>query len=234
MSLFDQSIDYSQEVYRNIRGIKISQDLFDDLSSDPLNWEAANTIDIQTHPALTNSPLIQRAFDYSKNDFIDFPFEHITESRYSNGSIPCWYGSESLETTIFETRHHFIQEIRSSWESFRNQKEVKIDRRVAIVNCHGLAFDLTQKTEEFPWLVDAVNYIRCQEIGGRVAREGHPLLRVPSARHQEGVNLVTFNTSVLSNPREYCKLHYILNVSAREIRAFRGDIELLEPTFLVV
>ena len=38
MSLFDSVKEYADDVFRNIRGIKISQDLFDDLSNDPLNW----------------------------------------------------------------------------------------------------------------------------------------------------------------------------------------------------
>lgn len=235
VSLFDRASDYSNDVFRNIRGIKVSQDLFDDLSDDPLNWEAANSIDIYTHPSILNAPLIQRAFDYSKNDFIDYPFENITASRYSDGSIACWYGSELLETTIYETRYHFIQEIQSSWEVFHAQKIIKIDRRVAKIYCNGLAFDLTSKIEEFPWLVDPVNYTKCQEIGRRVAKEGHPLLKVPSARHKKGINLVAFNPTVLSNQREYCKLHYVFDVTARQINVFRGDKELIiEPSLIDV
>jgi len=224
--LFENATDYSKDVFRNIRGIKISQDLFDDLSDDPLNWEAANAIEIYTHPPMPNAPLIQRAFDYSKNDFIDYPFENITVSRYSDGSIACWYGSETLETSIFETRYHFIQEILDSWESFQNQKIVRIDRQVAQVNCRGLAFDLSCKTKEFPWLVDSVNYMRCQEIGKRVAEEGHPLLIVPSARQEGGINLVAFTPKILSNPREYCKLQYVLNLNDKQITIFRGNEEL--------
>lgn len=224
--LFDRAIDYSNDVFRNIRGIKISQDLFDDLSDDSLNWEAANVLEIYTHLPVPNAPLIQRAFDYSKNDFIDYPFENITQSRYSDGSIACWYGSETLETTIFETRYHFIQELLDSWESFQNQKIVTIDRRVAQVNCRGLAFDLSRKTNEFPWLVDSVNYTRCQEIGRRVASEGHPLLIAPSARQEGGINLVAFSPKILSNSREYCKLQYILNLNDKHIKIFRGDEEL--------
>ena len=46
MTLFDRAIDYSQDVFRNIRCIKKSQNLFDDLSDDPADWDAANTIDM--------------------------------------------------------------------------------------------------------------------------------------------------------------------------------------------
>ena len=233
MPLFEKAIDYAQDVFRNIRGIKESQDLFDDLSDDPLNWNAANIIDMHTHPVINNAPLIQRAFDYSKNDFVDYPFENITSSRYSDGAIACWYGSETLETTIYETRYHFIQEIRNAWEVFHTQKIIKIDRRVALVHCRGLALDLTHKSGEFPWLVDPVNYTECQEIGRRVAKEGHPLLRVPSARHDTGINLVAFNPSVLSNPREHCKLQYIWDLRSGQIRVYRGDLELkIEPSLV--
>ena len=114
MTLFDRAIDYSQDLFRNIRGIKELQHLFDDLSDDPADWDAANTIDIYTPPLLVNAPLIQRAFDYSKNDFIDYPFENITASRYSDGRIACWYGGETLETTIYKTRKKFRMARRKS------------------------------------------------------------------------------------------------------------------------
>ncbi|MBA2653211.1 MAG: RES family NAD+ phosphorylase [Tatlockia sp.] len=227
MPLFDRAIDYSKDAFRNIRGIKASTDLFDDLSEDPLNWEAANTIDIYTHPILTNTPIIQRSFDYSKNDFIDYPFENITASRYSDGSIACWYGSETLETTIYETKFHFIQEIRDAWEVFHSQKTVIIDRRVAKVNCRGLAFDLSRKVSEFAWLIDPVNYTRCQEIGSRVAKEGHPLLVVPSARQKGGTNVVAFTPKILSNSREYCTLQYVLDLNEKQIKIFKGEEEEL-------
>jgi hypothetical protein len=227
MNLFDRVVDYSNDVFRNIRGIKVSQHLFDDLSDDPSDWDAANAIDIYTHPLLTNSPLIQRPFDYSKNDFIDYPFEHITASRYSDGSTACWYGSETLETTIHETKYHFIQEILNSREVFYTQKTITIDRRIALVNCHGLAFDLSHKAKAFPWLVDSVNHTRCQEIGRRVAREGHPLLMVPSARQIDGINLVVFNQNVLSNVRDYCTLKYVYDLDAGLIDIYRGDEALV-------
>lgn len=226
MALFDRAIDYSADVFRNIRTIKESQHLFDDLSHDPIDWDAANIIDMQTHPELTNLSLIQRAFDYSKNDFIEYPFENITASRYSDGAIACWYGSESLATTIHETTWHFIEEIRSAWDVFAGQESITVDRRVARVNCRGLAFDLSGKAEKFPWLIDPVNYTRCQELGRRVAKEGHPLLRVPSARDLVGINLLAFNQSVLSNVREHCKLQYRLNLDTLKVDVYRGSEEI--------
>jgi len=229
MALFDYAVDYSKDVFRNIRGIKKSQDLFDDLSEDPANWEAANMLDIHTHPPLLTkvSALIQRPFDYSKNDFINYPFENITASRYSDGSLACWYGSETLETTIYETRYHFINEVHDSPDVFRKQKTITIDRRIALVNCHSLALDISHKAKEFPWLIDSVNYTRCQEVGRRIASEGHPLLLAPSARQEGGVNLVVFNPKILSNVREHCKLQYIYDLPTGQIKIYRGQEELI-------
>lgn len=226
MSLFDTIRDYRQDVFRNIRTIKVSQDLFDDLSDDPANWDAAHAIEMATHPIAITSPLIQRAFDYSQNDFIEYPFEHITSSRYNDGSIPCWYGSESLNTTIYETRHHFIQEIKDCWELFKTQELITIDRRVAKIYCQGIGLDLSKKGKEYPWLVDPHDYSKCQEIGQRIAHEGHPLLIVPSARDAEGINLVAFNANILSNPREHCRLQYIFDVKKHQISCFRGNQEI--------
>jgi hypothetical protein len=225
--LFDCAVDYSNDIFRNIRGIKISQDLFDDLIDDPEDWNAANTIDIYTHPLLSNAPLIQRPFDYSKNEFIHYPFENITTSRYSDGSVACWYGSETLETSIYETSYHFHLEVQNSYDIFYRHKTITIDRRVALVHCHGLAFDLSQKVSEFPWLVDPINDTRCQAIGLRVAREGHPLLVVPSARQAGGINLVVFNEKILSNVRDHCTLQYTYNLLAKTIKIARGCDELM-------
>ncbi|MDF1757109.1 MAG: RES family NAD+ phosphorylase [Legionellaceae bacterium] len=226
MTLFDTAIDYSKDVFRNIRSIKKSQNLFDDLSPDPKNWEAAISLDINTHPALKNEQLIQRGFDYSQNEFITFPFENITASRFSNGSNPCWYGGEDLITTIYETSYHFIQEIQSSYDVFKNEEEISIDRRVALVNCHGLAFDLSDKTNLYPWLIDKSDYTKCQEVGIRVADEGHPLLKVASARKYDGINIVVFKQKALSNVRDYCNLQYVYNIESNKVKVLRGDEEL--------
>lgn len=230
MCLFSNAIDYSKDIFRNIRSIKKSQDLFDDLSTDPLDWEAANNLDIATHPELHNEQLIQRGFDYSKNDFLDYPFEHITNSRYSDGSFACWYGGESLEVTIHETSYHFIEEIKSAYDAFAEQKIISIDRRVALVSCQGIAFDLSGKVEDYPWLIDKENYIKCQEIGRRMSSEGHPLLRVPSARLRGARNIVAFKQQVLSNVRDFCNLQYSFDIKNHKLSVTRGSTPLKMQT----
>lgn len=227
MSLYETIIDYSEDVFRNIPSVKPSQDLFDDLSEDKENWDAANQLELATHNPIENNALIQRGFEYSENSFIDYPFENLTLSRFSDGQAPCWYASETLETTIHETVFHFVKNINDSIDAFVNEKKVEVDRRVAKTSCIGLAIDLSAKTDEFPWLIDPINYSRCQEVGLRIAKEGHPLLRVKSVRHSDGINIVAFKSNVLSNVREHCYLKYSLNMEKREVSVFRGEKTLM-------
>ncbi|RUR12959.1 RES family NAD+ phosphorylase [Legionella sp. km772] len=223
MSLYETIIDYSQDVFRNIPSVKPSQNLFDDLSDDETNWDAANQLEMLTHPLLESNSLIQRGFEYSENSFIDYPFEHLTASRFSDGKTPCWYGSETLETTIYETVFHFVKNINDSIDAFINEKKIIVDRRVAKTSCIGLTIDLSSKTEEFPWLIDPISYTRCQEVGQRMAKEGHPLIRVKSVRHPEGFNIVAFKSHVLSNVREHCYLSYSFNLDSKEVSILRGE-----------
>ncbi|MDI9819277.1 MULTISPECIES: RES family NAD+ phosphorylase [unclassified Legionella] len=227
MDLFDVAIDYSKDLFRNIRSIRKSQNLFDDLSDDPLDWDAANELDIYIRPSLVNHSMIQRAFNYSKNDFINYPFEHTTASRFSDGSFACWYGCETLKTSIYETRYHFIQDILDSPDAFADEEIIYSERKVGEISCHGLAFDLSKKVQAYPWLIDKLNYSKCQEIGKRVAREGHPLLRVASARDEEGINMVAFNDRVLSNVRDFCYLTYSFDMSNKEFKVHRRNEEIM-------
>lgn len=222
MSLFDCSLEYAQDIFRNIPSIKDSQHLFDDLSDDSSDWEAANQIELMTHPDLTNTSIIQRAFDYNKNEFIDYPFENITTSRYNDGSIACWYGSESLETSIIETVYHLIQSLNDFPEAWQNETIIDVDRKIGQIHCEGIALDLTSKINEYPWLIESNNYLLCQNLGRRVAQEGHPLLRVPSARDPQGINMVAFNPQVLSDARNFCFLRYEIDVKTMAYTVYRG------------
>lgn len=42
--------DVHQDLARNIKSIRVSQDLFDDLSDDPADWEIAQQHELATKP----------------------------------------------------------------------------------------------------------------------------------------------------------------------------------------
>lgn len=233
MSIFKEMIciEYAQDVFRNIRTVNPPQDLFDDLSDDPLNWEAANIIDICTHPRLEISGYIQRGFDYSINNFIQYPFENIKASRFSDGSFACWYGSEKFETTLHETTYHFKRDILDEWDIHQTQKKIVADRCVAKVNCTGIALDLSDKIREFPWLIDSNDYTQCQSVGKKIMEEGFSLLKIASARHLGGINVAALQQRLLSNPLVFCQLQYIFDVHTQEITIKRDKKILKLPAF---
>ena len=56
-SLFSKLIlaDIHQNIVRNIVSLRVSEDLFNDLSDDPEAWQAAQLLEMETKPQLFNS-----------------------------------------------------------------------------------------------------------------------------------------------------------------------------------
>ena len=102
--------DTHADLMRNIVSLRVSQDLFDDLSDRPADWDAAIALEVATKPpAFTSAqPVLHRPFEEARwNDAIHYPFRHWMRSRYSDGSFGVWYGADSIETTVHETVHHW-------------------------------------------------------------------------------------------------------------------------------
>lgn len=201
--LLDSTVDFNEEVQRNIVSLRTSQNLFDDL----LDNDDETDILIAAEMRIKNeveAGAIPRAFHYSTA--IEYPFktEPFMASRYGDGTYPIWYGSLELETTIHETCWHMFKEL-SGIEGL-NESVIR-ERAIYIVDCHALLFDLVRKKEDFPELI-AEHYSLTQQVGKRIQQEGHPGLLAPSARHHNGTNVVLFQQRVVDNPKINCYLTY--------------------------
>ena len=222
-TLFDRNIDYDDIAYRNIVGLRQSEDLFDDLippdiADRDLARQAAVEAEMRVKaniPADTTS----RAFQYSTA--IAWPFEHepFMASRYADGSFPVWYGSPELETTIFETAWH-MHLFESGVE--REPEPVIRERAVYQIQCRALLVDLSRKAKKHPLLI-ADDYTYTQQIGKRLATEGHPGILAPSARHAGHFNLVLFQKERLSAPKLLCYLTYRYDPEQRQISVEREE-----------
>jgi hypothetical protein len=204
-------IDFSQDVKRNIVSLAQSQDLFDDLTTDPSEWLLAQKVESDAKPALykSNKPVIDRPFEQADwFNAITWPFKHWQSSRFSDGTYGVWYGSDSVETTVWESAYHWYNGILSD-AGFERQ-EVVAERKVYLVACQVALLDLTKKTEEYKDLLHPFNYEFAQSVGTRIHKEGHPGLLVQSVRRPVGNNVAIFNPVVLSNPRHCCNLIYRL------------------------
>lgn len=216
--------DVHGDVARNIKSLRATQDLFDDLSDDPADWRVAIAHEMAAKlPAYASTaPGIDRPFEEADwFNAIGFPFRHWMASRFSDGSFGIWYGSDRVETTVHETVHHWrtglLADAGFDGLVGRGERAAIVgERKVFWVRCDAALPDLRPRLADYPALVDPSDYGFTQAIGARLHREGHPGLVTRSARCP-GDNFGVLNANVLSDPRPCCYLTYRLTADAVEV-----------------
>jgi hypothetical protein len=212
-SLFAQLAlaDFHRDVARNIVSLVHSQDLFDDLTDDPAEWMLAQRVEAETKPPLYRSeaPIIDRPFEDAEwFSAIMWPFRRWQASRFSDGAYGVWYGSESVETTVYESAYHWYRGLLG--DAGFERMEVIAERKVYSVACNAALLDFRKAAVTYPDLLHPSDYALCRSVGARIHREGHPGLLTQSVRRPAGENVAIFNPDVLSNPRHNCCLTYRL------------------------
>ncbi len=204
LSLFSSSRDFKNDVFRNIVSLRKSEDLFDDIN-DNNKILSALAVALEAN-VKKNIPLglIQRGFHYTTAIAYPFETDPFLKTRYGDGSYGVWYGSLSLETSIYETTYHMLKH-ESDVEGLI--EPIVRERAVYKIYCQAILIDLTEQVDKYPELISN-EYQFTQPIGQRLQKEGHPGLLAPSARHYQGINTVIFNPDILNNPRHYCYLTY--------------------------
>jgi hypothetical protein len=203
--------DVRQDVARNIVCLRESQDLFDDLADDPVAWRLAQRVEeeVKPPPYRSHTPIIDLPFEDAQwFNAIVWPFKHWQSSRFSDGAFGVWYGSESVETTVYESAYHWYRGLLV--DAGYEQTPVVAERKVYLVTCAAALLDFREAIAEHPALFHPSDYAFCQSAGARIHREGHPGILTKSVRRLAGENVVVFNPDVLSNPRQNCQLTYRL------------------------
>jgi hypothetical protein len=218
-ALFDNlaAVDFRADLLRNIKSIRESQDLFDDLSDDPKDWAVAIAAELAGKPtAYGSATAIQRPFERARYiAAIGFPFQNWAASRYSDGSYGVWYGADTLATTVHETVHHWWRLLDASAFT-SHDRPIAGERRVFQVRCESVLLDFRGKVAEHRRLIDPHDYTYTQEAGRRLHREGHPGVLTRSA-HCNGDIAAIFTPAVLSQARDYCYLNYRYEPTRRHI-----------------
>ncbi|MBI5937708.1 MAG: RES family NAD+ phosphorylase [Betaproteobacteria bacterium] len=221
--------DIHRDLARNIVSIRDGQELFDDLSDNPKDWQLAQAVEDEVKPQAYESktPIIHRPFEDAEwANAIGFPFRNWQASRFSDGTFGIWYGSESIETTVHETVHHWHHGFLA--DAGYCQDGVVIERKIYWVRCDAALLDFRPKSADYPVLVHKQDYAFTQAIGARLYREGHPGLATLSARCQ-GENFAILNPNVLSNPRHVCYLSYRLVGGFVEVEKQQGQCWMRIP-----
>jgi len=216
--LCDRTVAFAGDLVRNIKGIRISQDLFDDLSPRPDDWAVAMALEGETGTP-SASALITRPFDYGTVIAYSFDPSHWNATRFSDGRrYGVWYGSLDLETTVYETVYHWYRFLMDSFAG--EDRVITGERRVCDVRCDATLTDLRGREAATPELVSRTSYVFTQRLGAYLRDEGSAGLMVRSARC-EGMNAAVFTPDILSNVRDRCFLTYECNPSGGPVRALR-------------
>lgn len=203
--LFTHITDFDSLLIRNIKGIRSSQNLFDDLTENNKEHVLASTVADQDYIA-TSAALITRPFDYGIA--ITYPYipQNWQMTRFSNGlRYGVWYGSLEIETTVYETVYHWQRFIKDSFNDYEDA--ICADRRVFSVNCQGILVDLRHKAAEFPDLLHPQSYALTNEVGNYLFSQQQNGLLVKSARCN-GINAAVFQAEILSDVKDMCYLTY--------------------------
>jgi hypothetical protein len=206
--LLSANVDFHGDLIRNIPGIRQSQNLFDDLSPDPADWDVAIAAEGAGRTA-TAVALISRPFDYGS--VISYSFESAPwqATRFSDGTTyGVWYGSLDAETTVHETAWHWYRFVLDSYPD--EDREIVTERRLFDVRCDALLIDLRGRPAAYPDLVSRRSDVFTQTVGRYVHEQGLNGLLDASARC-DGVNAAIFTQERLSNVRERAFLTYRLN-----------------------
>jgi len=204
----DTNVVWADDLVRNIKTIRASQNLFDDLSADPADWAAAITAEAEERIP-TAASVITRPFDYGTVVSYSFDPAHWQATRFGDGTrYGVWYGALDVETTVYETVFHWHRFLMDSFAG--EDREVVGERRVYDVRCEALLIDLRGKERRHPDLVHRTSYAATQRLGAFLHAQGSNGLLVRSARGK-GVNGAIFRRERLSNVRERMLLGYRCN-----------------------
>lgn len=222
--------DIHQALARNIKSIRVSQDLFDDLSDDPADWRMAQNHELLTKPHhyASTATTINRPFEEADwMGAIEYPFRNWMASRFCDGGFGIWYGADTVETSIHETVYHWRKGVLvdAGFDQLvaRGEREsITGERKVYWVQCDAALADLRPRVTTYPDLISPDSYLFTQGIGARLKREGHPGLVTRSARC-EGEIYGVLNPAVLSNPQACCALTYRLTIDGVEVEREVGQ-----------
>jgi hypothetical protein len=215
--LLRQVADFRGDLLRNIKGIRVSQDLFDDLARDAKDTAVAIAAETATRMP-SAAPLITRPFDYGT--VITYPFvpQNWHATRYSDGlRYGVWYGALELETTVRETLYHWHRFVS---DSFPLDREIVGERRVFQVRCEAILIDLRRAKE--PRLVERNDYGFTQQLGAYLAQRAQSGLLAPSARGP-GTAAAILRPEALSDVRDLCYLTYRMRQGDATVERTPGE-----------
>jgi hypothetical protein len=216
--LITHAVDFHADLARNIKGIRVSQNLFDDLSMSPEDQAIAEAAELATRIP-SEAPLVTRPFDYGAAVTYPFVGHNAHATRFSDGlDYGVWYGSLHVETTVYETVHHWREFLADSFAT--EDREIVSERRVLNARCDAILIDLRGKERRERRLIDRRSYGFTQQLGRYLEQQHQNGVLVQSARCG-GTNAGILTPRVLTRARDLCFLTYRTNPTKDLVRVER-------------
>lgn len=218
VSLHELSLtdDSSADWFRNIVSLRQSRHLFDSLCDTAWERELLVRFEGQIKPFTAQVPLIYRPYEFAERvnqwvNAIHYPYDHPAESRFSRGEFGVWYGADTLQTSIYETAHHFRQSL-LDLQNMHFDGTIVRHRRVHQVSLQATLLDLRPVLVDQPRVYDhPSDYSAPQALGAEAHRQGFPGFLTCSARVPvpgRGEIVAVMKPDLLHNPRNHCYLTY--------------------------
>jgi hypothetical protein len=226
--IFNSLIKFNDNAKRNIVYVSKPADAFSSITDSDEERDIINlTSDLARMQVARNNEMS----DFYYSAAIGYPFQTkpYMKTRYSDGTYPVWYGSLSIETSIYETIYHTVNFLLAENNATAFIEKIIKKRSVFDVFCDAFLIDLTEKINDHPEIVSD-NYEFTHKIGSLIHQGDLPGLVSPSRRHLGGKNLSIFKQSVLKNPVLLCNLRYEIFPATKTAKIF-GLGEDLEISF---
>lgn len=143
-----------------------------------------------------------------------FDVEYPPPSRYSDGTIPVFYGSLESKTAESEVKHRLLIRISVDERDLETAYYVRFRCLFS-----GTVKDLRAMERDWPDLVHDTDYKFCNSLGTAAKEAGLDGLLVPSARRIGGTNMPVFSRIALDTPFEMEVIKFTYNPETDDLEA---------------
>jgi hypothetical protein len=179
--------------------------------ADPADWEALYKLEAMTNPRLRQEagdlslvPVADRVSGPNAS-IVMAPFTHLSPpgTRFTDGHFGAYYGAESIDTAIAETRFHRENFLRAT-----SQPPIELEMRcyLADVNCE--LHDLRARRTELPDIYDPASYSASQKLGRSLRDAAANGIAFDSVRRTGGECVALFRPRLVQNVRQSVHLRY--------------------------
>jgi len=179
--------------------------------ADPADWEALYMLESMTNPRLREQvgelslvPVADRVSGPNAS-VVMAPFTHLAPqgTRFTDGHFGAYYGAESVETAIAETRFHRENFLRAT-----AQPPLELEMRCYLADVASELHDLRGLRAKLGDIYDPASYAVSQKLGRELRNAGSNGIAFDSVRRPGGECVAVFRPRLLQNVRQSVHLRY--------------------------